>query len=141
FQSAGVKFVNFVEALEFEQIERSQSDSASGDVRRQIRQLHDAGHEIALHLHPQWANARHRDGSWELDYAEYNLCTLPQERIRQIVDRAITWLRDVLGDSTFSPLSFRAGNWLFQPTKAAAEVLSSFGVKVDSSVFKGGLQH
>jgi hypothetical protein len=41
----------------------------------------------------------------------------------------------------FTPLSFRAGNWLFQPTEKAAGVLAERGIKVDSSVFKGGLQH
>jgi hypothetical protein len=45
-----------------------------------------------------------------------------------------------LGLSDFVPLSFRAGNWLFQPTKALASVLAGRGIKVDSSVFKGGLQ-
>ena len=41
----------------------------------------------------------------------------------------------------FIPLSFRAGNWLFQPTRTAANVLAEKGIKIDSSVFKGGLQH
>jgi hypothetical protein len=46
-----------------------------------------------------------------------------------------------LGVADFTPLSFRAGNWLFQPTQEAAKVLADRGIKVDSSVFKGGLQH
>ena len=40
----------------------------------------------------------------------------------------------------FSPLSFRAGNWLFQPSRTAAEVLREYGIRIDSSVFKGGVQ-
>jgi hypothetical protein len=39
------------------------------------------------------------------------------------------------------PLAFRAGNWLFKPTQPAAYVLADRGIKIDSSVFKGGLQH
>jgi hypothetical protein len=141
FDRHGVKFVNFVEVAEFEQIESHGTDPASADVRRQIRELHHAGYETALHLHPQWSNARHHDGHWELDYAEYNLCTLPSERIAAIVDRALGYLRNVVEDPQFTPLSFRAGNWLFQPTRAAAAVLTSRGLKIDSSVFKGGRQH
>ena len=140
FDRAGARFVNFVEAIEFSQIERAGTDSASADVRRQIRELHEQGYEIALHLHPQWANARFTAGQWELDYAEYNLCVLPPERIARIVDDALAWLGDVLGEPQFGPLSFRAGNWLFQPTREAATVLAARGVKIDSSVFKGGLQ-
>jgi hypothetical protein len=50
-------------------------------------------------------------------------------------------LQTVVASADFTPLSFRAGNWLFQPTRTAAEILAERGIKVDSSVFKGGLQH
>jgi len=141
FDRHGSKFVNFVEAAEFEQIERHGTDPASADVRRQIRELHQDGYETALHLHPQWANARREKGEWILDYDEYNLCVLPPLRIGQIIDRGIGYLRDVLGDPQFSPFSFRAGNWLFQPTRESAKALAARGIKLDSSVFKGGVQH
>ena len=46
-----------------------------------------------------------------------------------------------MGQPDFTPLSFRAGNWLFQPSRHAAAVLAQNGIRLDSSVFKGGLQH
>jgi len=46
-----------------------------------------------------------------------------------------------LNFTDFRPFSFRAGNWLFQPSKKVAAVLAERGIKIDSSVFKGGLQH
>jgi hypothetical protein len=103
--------------------------------------MYKEGHEIALHLHPQWFNARHEQGRWLLDGSEYNLCTLPPARITQVIDQSLKYLRHTLGEPRFTPLSFRAGNWLFQPTQTAASVLSTHGIKIDSSVFKGGLQH
>jgi len=48
-------------------------------------------------------------------------------------------MRYVVDEPAFTPLSFRAGNWLFQPTETAASVLAERGIKVDSSVFKGGV--
>jgi peptidoglycan/xylan/chitin deacetylase (PgdA/CDA1 family) len=140
FEKAGVRFVCFVEAAELEKIEELRTDVAIRDVRRQIRELHHRGFEIALHLHPQWFNASYEDGQWLLDYDEYNLCTLPKSRIVHLVERAIAYLRYVLGLKYFTPLSFRAGNWLFQPTGTAANVLAEHGIRIDSSVFKGGLQ-
>jgi hypothetical protein len=141
FRKHDARFVNFVEVAEFEKIEAGGSDAAIDSVTRQIRELHREGFEIGLHLHPQWCNAHYEQGSWRLDYAEYNLCTLPQQRIAQIVRGALDYMRYVLDRSDFTPLSFRAGNWLFQPTRSAAGVLSQAGIKVDSSVFKGGVQH
>lgn len=141
FRKHKARFVVFVEAAELEIIEAAGTDPAIGMVKDQIRRLHNEGFEIGLHLHPQWYNAKYRNGAWMLDYSEYNLCVLPRHRIEGIVDRSISYLRSILRHSSFTPFSFRAGNWLFQPTQPAAEVLHSRGIKVDSSVFKGGLQH
>jgi hypothetical protein len=141
FDRAAVKLVVFVEASELDKIEAIKSDLAIYDVRQQLRDLHYQGHEIALHLHPQWYNASFQDGKWNLDYNEYNLCVLSEKRISEIVDRSIIYLRTVLGDPDFVPFSYRAGNWLLQPTRITAKVLAERGLKVDSSVFKGGRQH
>ena len=141
FQKHEAKLVFFVEVSELEMIERAGADEAVGRVKQQVRECYHSGHEVALHLHPQWYNARRESGRWVLDYQEYNLCTLPRERIDEIVTRGIDYLRNAVGDNTFGPVSFRAGNWLFQPTATAANVLAAHGIKIDSSVFKGGLQH
>jgi hypothetical protein len=141
FDHAGAKIVVFVEAAELEKIDTSRTDSAINEVKRQVQAFHSQGHEIALHLHPQWCNACYHKGTWWLDNSEYNLCVLPEERIAEIVGRSINYLRNVMAASDFTPLSFRAGNWLFQPTRTAANVLAGYGIKIDSSVFKGGLQH
>ena len=140
FDHAGAKCVFFVEAAELEMIENLNADPVVQDVKSQLHDLYRQGHEIALHLHPQWYNARYESGRWILDYGEYNLCLLPEERIIEIVDRSINYLRAVLDDPEYRPVSFRAGNWLFQPTMPAARVLSERGIKIDSSVFKGGVQ-
>lgn len=141
FKEKDSRFVAFIEVAELEIIEAKGADSDIDKVKHQIQELYGDGFELGLHLHPQWYNARHENGKWQLDYSEYNLCTLPRERIARIVKRSMDYLRNVLAEPDFTPLSFRAGNWLFQPTKNAADVLAEQGIRIDSSVFKGGLQH
>jgi hypothetical protein len=141
FRRRNARFMPFVEVAELEMIEAKGTDTAIDPVKNQIREFHRDGFELGLHLHPQWYNARYDQGRWLLDKGEYNLCTLQRERIVEIVDRSISYLRDVLGSADFTPLSFRAGNWLFKPTQPVADVLAERGIKVDSSVFKGGLRH
>lgn len=141
FNQAGAKLVFFVEVAELEKIEEAKSDPAIIVVNEQIKDLYNEGHEIALHLHPQWYKGNYKNSKWALDNSEYNLCVLPEKRIIEIVDSSINYLRFVLSDPDYTPLSFRAGNWLFQPTQPAAKILNSRGIKIDSSVFKGGLQY
>jgi hypothetical protein len=140
FKKWNASFVLFVEVAELEKIGECHSDKAIDDVRRQVREFYGQGIEIGLHLHPQWYNALYENEQWLLDYSEYNLCMLPRERIEQIVRRSISYLRELLGVTDFTPLSFRAGNWLLQPSQILAAVLAEAGIKIDSSVFKGGLQ-
>jgi hypothetical protein len=141
FLKWNARFVNFVEVAEFEKIEACGTDPTIYLVKNQVKSLYQDGFEIGLHLHPQWYNARYEGGRWVLDSSEYNLCTLPPSRIAQIADRALNYLRYVVDRPDFKPLSFRAGNWLFQPTQTAANILAQNGIRIDSSVFKGGLQH
>ena len=140
FKKFNVRFVPFVEVAELEMIEAKGTDQSMDLVKKQIREFYRDGFELGLHLHPQWYSGRYESGRWLLEYGEYNLCTLPRDRIVQIVDRSIAYLRWVVGAPDFTPFSFRAGNWLFQPTQPVANVLAERGIKVDSSVFKGGLQ-
>jgi hypothetical protein len=141
FERHGARLVAFVEAVELARIDENGTDPAIGLVRDQVRDLDRAGFEIGLHLHPWWCNARREGASWVLDYSEYNLCVLSPARISAIVSEAISYLRRVVCRSNFAPLSFRAGNWLFQPTEPAATILAQAGIRVDSSVFRGGRQH
>jgi len=141
FDRTGTKLVIYVEPAELEKIESYGTDPALTDVKQQIKEFYEQGHEIALHLHPQWCNACYLNDRWALDYEEYNLCTLPSDRIAEIIDNAVSYLRRILNAPNYTPVSFRAGNWLFQPTATAAKVLVARGIKIDSSVFKGGLQY
>ena len=141
FLKRNARFVNFVEVSELEIIEAAGTDAGIDRVKSQVNELYKEGFEIALHLHPQWYNAHYENGRWVLDWSENNLCTLSRQRIAHIVNRSTRYLRSLINDSSFSPISFRAGNWLFQPTRIAAEFLGELGYRIDSSVFKGGLQH
>ncbi len=143
FSSYKIPIVFFVEAAEFIAMERYGAlfEKELSDVKDQIRRFSASGFEIGLHLHPQWFESSYKKGQgWLLDYASYNMCILPREKIEEFVKQGIAYLRAALNDSGFIPVSFRAGNWLLQPTTVVSEVLAHHGILVDSSVFKGGYQ-
>ena len=67
FRKYQTRFVVFVEVSELEMLESKGTDTAIDQVKHQIRDLYEDGFELGLHLHPQWYNARHEDGTWFLD--------------------------------------------------------------------------
>lgn len=141
FERWNAGFVLFIECAELELIETNKTDGAIDLVKHQIRNFYGRGVELGLHLHPQWYNSKYDNGKWRLDYSEYSLCTLTHNRIIEIINRSIEYMQKLLGVADFIPFSFRAGNWLFQPSQVLAETLMDAGIKIDSSVFKGGLLH
>lgn len=141
FNEEKANFVVFAEALEFMKIEEHRSDDGIGRVRQQLRELYEKGFEIGLHLHPWWWNAKRTNGDWQLAWNERNLCEMPEQRIDDVVRTSVEYLRDATGQPGFAPVSFRGGLWLIQPTEKMAKVLARYGMKVDSSVFKGGRIH
>jgi hypothetical protein len=139
FLRRNVRFVPFVELAELEMIEARGTDPDIDLVKNQIRNFCKEGFELGLHFHPWWYNARYEDGRWVLDYSEYNLCALGEERIAKLLDRSISYLRRVVEIADYSPLSFRAGHLLFQPAGTLARLLAQRDIKVDTSVYKGGV--
>lgn len=140
FKRYGYKYVNFVEAAELIKIKNTGNDQYIVNVEKQIKLMHTEGYEIALHIHPQWFNAKLLDNKWIMDYDEYNLAELSKNKINLYLDICIKYLRDVLGDADYLPTSFRAGGWLIQPSENIAHVLADKGIRIESTVYKGGLQ-
>lgn len=139
FDEHQAKFVVFAEAVELERIERYQTDPYIGEIGQQLREFHTQGFEIGLHVHPWWYNARRQDGTWVLDYDEYTMAALSRERIGQMIDESISYLRRTLQRPDFQPLSFRAGHLLFRPACTLAAALAERGICIDSSVYPGGV--
>jgi hypothetical protein len=138
FEQWRTRFVVFPDVTEIERIDAAGHDPAIEAVKEQLKRLYKAGHEIGLHLHPWWASAVMENGRWEFDFSEYNLCTLPSVRMQELLDFAISYLRKILSAPEYTPVSFRAGHLLFQPTQPLGRELAARGVRIDSSAFPGG---
>lgn len=141
FSEKRVNIVFFIEVAELEIIEAFRSDPEINLIKNQIKRIYKTNFEIGLHIHPQWYEARLANGQWILNYEEYNLCKLDEDRIYQLLKRAVDHLRYLVDDPGFSPLVYRAGNWLMTPTEKMGRALTRLGIKIDSSLFKGGYQH
>lgn len=106
-------------------------------------QLQDAvrrGHDVQLHLHSSWFNARLVNGRWEQDWSEYDFARQPIERMDAHVRAGKDFLEGLLRpiDPRYRCTAFRAANWSMQPSAAAVGVLRKHGFVIESSVFKGG---
>lgn len=111
--------------------------------RQVVAQLQDAarrGHDVQLHLHSSYFNARHDGKRWVQDWAEYNFAGLGLPRLHEMVGLGKAYLESILkpANPNYRCLAFRAANWSVSPSKNVVNALTSNGIKIDTSVFKYG---
>jgi hypothetical protein len=109
-------------------------------VAEQLRYTVRRGHDVQLHLHPSYLDARFDGQRWVQDWRQYNLAGLGFERLKEIVGIGKEFLeallRPVHGD--YRCFVFRAANWCFNPSKALVRALVDNGISIDTSVYRYG---
>ena len=105
-------------------------------MREQAVDLARRGHDLQLHLHPQWFGADRRDGEWVLDQTKLTVDALfesTDETCRYIAER-----KSALEDLSERPVvAYRAGGFAAQPGGRLLEGLRRSGIVIDSSVVRG----
>jgi hypothetical protein len=114
--------------------------SVAARIEDQLRSAVARGHDVQLHLHPAWFNARYDGRHWRLDSSEYSLVGLPPSRISEYLRKGKDYLEELLRPvrSAYRCVAFRAGNWLIQPAREVVSALERHGFRYDTSVFKHG---
>lgn len=143
----GIPLVIFFELEEYLAFERHASvlrgelgyDPATL-MREQARRLVNGGHDVQLHLHPQWYGATYEGGKWQLRHEKLTVDalfeTLP-ETIRFMAERKAR-LEEVVGDGVRHQVcAYRAGGFAAQPGTRLIPALSENGFYCDSSVVHG----
>jgi hypothetical protein len=85
FREHNVKATFFVEQLEVAALLKIGENSSPLSIdfinakliKSQITQMVEDGHDIQLHLHPQWYNAYYSDGVWRLNFDWWRFSSLP----------------------------------------------------------------
>lgn len=109
-------------------------------IAEQLRDAIRRGHDVQLHLHASYFNARFENGAWAQDWSEYNFAGLPLERINEVVRIGKTYLENLLQPvaPTYECLAFRAANWSVSPSRNVIQALHRNGIRIETSVFKYG---
>ena len=133
----------YVEALEFVCMERWSKANNNTElfekiqrVKLQIQSLYNRGHDIQVHIHPQWHNANEfSNGKWILDFTKWRIGNCTREEIQEMFQESTDWLSKVLNKKAcWRPTSFRAGGWCVQPSKNIVTVLEHFNFIADTTV-------
>jgi hypothetical protein len=109
-------------------------------MREQARDLVRRGHDIQLHLHPQWVEARYERGRWLLRMDKLTVDALfeGQAEVDRYIAERTSALRRIVGDCRASRIcAYRAGGFAAQPGVRLLRALARNGYLFESSVVPG----
>ncbi len=109
------------------------------EIQNQLIEVVKRGHDVQLHLHPQWLGAKWTQDAWQLDYSKYRLPDLDYDELVNVFRCGKEYLENLLSCycDDYSCIGFRAGNWITQPSGKYLRALYEAGLKSDTSIFKG----
>lgn len=112
-------------------------------IQAQLQRAVRTGHDVQLHLHSSYFNASWDEAGarWAQDYSEYDLASLPYERVREMIRRGKRLLEDTcrVTKPDYECFAFRAANWSMHPSRNIVRALVDEGFRIDTSVWKGGV--
>jgi ubiquinone/menaquinone biosynthesis C-methylase UbiE len=137
---AGAPLTLMVEAGEYLWLRENEPDVAER-IEEQCRDAVRRGHDVQLHLHPNWLpeTGVRRDGErWHWDPALAIAADYPGDLSEAIGRCKATLEAAVRGaDPTFEITCFRAGTYEAQPFDRLHDALVASGIRCDSSVLPG----
>lgn len=110
-------------------------------IRKQIVSLINQGHDIQLHLHPEWHGARYADGKWLLNPDKTTVDSLfeSQDEVTDYIANRKKVIEEMAAEanSSHKVRAYRAGAFSAQPGRMLLAALADNGIFIDSSVVKG----
>jgi hypothetical protein len=104
-------------------------------VIEQLQLLNKSGHDLQLHIHPHWEDAKFIKGQWIFDMARYKLADFSKEQASTIISSYVHMFEQL---NLPKPIAYRGGGWCIQPFDHIQEALKENGLKIDSTVYAGG---
>lgn len=149
-----IKATFFIEQLEVKSILNRASENPSNSLYQaeadaimlQLKKMIKAGHDLQLHLHPQWFNATYKNSNWDLNFNWWRFSSLPLTSTDKAQPAKVSLLKDGKKylesllkefDSGYRCIGFRAGGYNLGFNEASVRALENAGLQYDSSLCPG----
>lgn len=146
-----IKTTIFVEVIEYLKLkEEWESGNRMGyrenpvtAIETQLQEAALDGHDIQLHIHPQWVNADFKNSSWNVDLDNWRLGDFESATdygIEELIADGKNALEALIQpvEPQYKCIAFRAGAFNIMPSSKVFSALKSLDIKLDSSVYPGG---
>ena len=116
---------------------RSDYPRLEEDYQLVLQNLHDIlnkGHEIQMHVHPQWYFSTFDGEKWIMDFEHYKLSDIEDTKLISLFAKSKSLLDEICGYST---IAYRAGGFSIDDCRIFPKLFKDNGIQIDSSVLIG----
>lgn len=103
-------------------------------ISEHIKWLQKEGHDIQLHIHPQWFYSFYNGTTWEIDKKHYKLSDIQVDSAKYFFKVSKECLENIIEKKV---IAFRAGGFCAQPIPMLTSFFYDNDIKIDSSVCPG----
>ena len=112
-------------------------------IENQLKHAYQEGHDIQLHLHPQWVDAVYVNDHWKVNLNEWRLGGYTREgdfSLICLLEKGKKTLENIIQpiDPNYQCIALRAGGYNIQPSQEIVKAMRAAHIYVDSSIFPGG---
>ncbi|MFN2576166.1 MAG: hypothetical protein ABR607_00585 [Pyrinomonadaceae bacterium] len=133
-----------MQQLTFRRVGRGNREvnALADDWEQNVLGTFQAGHDIQLHIHPQWNDARYENGRWQL-HGDWSILKYSADEARLMIGQGKEYLESLLRtvDPNYRCVSFRSGSWCIAPSSHILNTLVDFGIVFDMSIVGGVRYH
>jgi len=126
----------YAQYIAYEKYEKFSDDNKK--IREQLIDLIQSGHDVQLHYHAQWHNAKYNDceNIFELNLSNVDISSLKYEEIVHVLSEGKQFLENLLQPykEDYQCVAFRAGSWAVEDENKLVKALIQTGFKIDTSV-------
>jgi hypothetical protein len=103
-----------------------------------VRMAFTRGHDVQVHIHPQWSKVAFDNGRWILS-GDWSLLNYEPEASFAMLSASKAYLEDLLRplDPNYHCLSFRSGSSAIAPSPFVLGQLAELGLVFDMSIIQG----
>jgi hypothetical protein len=118
--------------------EHPELKSLADEWDRVVEETFRQGHDIQLHIHPQWQGARYENGEWQLS-ADWSILNYEPDAAYAMLRAGKEYLENLLRpiEPAYRAISFRAGSWCIAPSPHMLGLLVKLGIVFDMSIVGG----
>lgn len=103
-----------------------------------VRETFRQGHDIQLHIHPQWIDSQYDNGKWKLT-GDWSILNYDPDTAYRMLASGKEYLENLLRpiDPNYRCISFRSGSWCIAPSAHMLRLLVKLGIVFDMSIVGG----